>query len=183
MGPDAGDGRHSASLSLGPPAPGPRAPGPRAPGPVEPGSATRARQAHCPTPMQQLAYRPPTFAAGPNQPVPAARPRARRRAAYRGSRRDGRLMAVRGDGAAYRHVMSGKESGDSATGHAVDGGTTRDTDVDKRIRARPQDAGSSPERAVGPIRASRDEPPRPDRCPEPGRASRRYPSGGLRRRR
>lgn len=52
--------------------------------------------------------------------------------AYQGLRRDGRLVAVRDDGAAYRNVMSAKDGGDSATMRAVDDGITRDPDVDNR---------------------------------------------------
>ncbi len=77
-----------------------------------------------------------TFAVGPSQPDPATRSRTRQ-TAYRGSLRGGRLVEVRGDGAAYRHVMSEGDNRDSGPARAVDGGTTVDTDVDKRIQAGP----------------------------------------------
>lgn len=57
--------------------------------------------------------------------------------ACRGRRQDGRLLAVRGDDAAYGHVMSAQDSRDSAPERTVDGGTTRHTDVDRESGTNP----------------------------------------------
>ena len=82
-----------------------------------------------------LAMEPPTSAAEPNPPAATARSRRRQRTACRGWRQDGRLVEVRGDGAAYGHARSARDIGDSTPGRTVDDGTSWPTDVDERIRS------------------------------------------------
>src|SRR5665647_2717047 len=92
---------------------------------------------------------PATFVAGPNHVAVATPTRARKRTRYRVWRPGGRLMAIRDDGAAYGHVRSGSGNPDSAKRRTVDGGTTRHTDVDTRVRARPRGSQSGPEALPG----------------------------------
>ena len=126
------------SLTLGSLTLGSLAPWSCAPGSTEPSSPTRVHRAHSHSWVDEPTDGSPTSAAGPSQPAAATLPRGRQRAAYRGWRRDGRLVAVRGDGAAYGHAMSAKNSRDRAQGGTVDDGTSRNADVENGADTPPQ---------------------------------------------
>ena len=147
--PDVGDDRCPGSSAPGSLARRPLTQRPLAPGSAEPDPQAVAHRAHSLARLDEGPDEPPTFAGEPNPPAAATLPRGRQRTAYRGRRQDGRLVAVRGDGAAYGHVRSATDNRDSAPGRTVDGGTTRHTDVDKPTRARPKGSRSSPEGSRG----------------------------------
>lgn len=193
MGPVAGDGRPSGLLAhYWPPSPGSRAPGPlakrpQAPGPpgaapAETGSAAGAHRGQSSMRLGEQVDGSMTFVAGPSQPLSGTRARTRQQTAYRGSRRDGRLVVVRGDGAAYRHVMSVRDSRNSGPTRPVDGGATADTDVDNGSGPT-QRAGSTRSQPLEASRAPCGEQSQPDLRREPGQSTQRYPRGRSRRHR
>jgi len=117
---DVGDGRRPGTPTLAllaPHLPTPPPPLPRWPPSAQP-LLRRPLWGQPPT------LEPPTFAAESNPPAVTARSRKKQRTAYRGWQQDGRLVEVRGDGAAYGHARSARDTGDSTPGQAVDDGTS-----------------------------------------------------------
>jgi len=86
---------------------------------------------------------PPMFAAGSNPLAATTPPPRRQRTADRGWQQDGRLVGVRGDGEAYGHGRGAWREDGGAPGRTGDGGTTRHTDVDKRMRPLQSDSRDS----------------------------------------
>jgi hypothetical protein len=125
-GPAAQGPRAPGPAAQGPPAPGPaaqvpRAPGPHAPGPRRTGPLARESLAPGPDGLRPVLPAQPGRSlprvderageslqpvAGPTQPALAAPDKLTLHPEYRGWRQDVRMVAVRGDGAAYGHVKS-----------------------------------------------------------------------------